>query len=608
MNRTIGQLAPGDPAGLSGGVPVPQASPKGNAEQRHFRIDLRRSLQMHRKLALGFGLLGFVLAAAYLVMFWSGYTAQDLINIQPTPFAGFEGAASIAMLLVVVFGGLGLLAAVAAHKLDQRIYTAAEVEQLLGLAPMATLPDFSEVQVAVAGEYLQRLASAIECAFKEGSQKTCIFMGTGPRVGVTTIAGRLRAALDARAGGKHVGGGTSRAAAGHSMGSGDDAAEENARAMALLRSVVGEAEGEQRELVVSEAAPITASTENDYLVRFADCTIVVIESGVTTRAQLRTTVHNLRRLNPAQLRFVLNRVSLRNADPAFRSAIKEMERRLYQSRSEERALAGAQVAGESTRAETRAADAAQTAKEPAVREQEEGHELPPQFDPYLRELQHELPPVTNYEEWLAATAARSETARTQPRAGNDRNIHVLASNRDRNEAAREAEKLAQEAENVAQKKPEHFELPKLSGLRGRLFALGIRELDLARHSDRHQAESEFLMKQIEPLASIFEGTGFGGAGAAGNFVPGAEAQAGPEKARPMLAARPAPETNTASGATNDEGVRADELPKITSEPEILFPNLVSPKKSKMRGSGYESVDDVQILPSKKGQYRRKDQD
>ena len=207
MNRTIGQLAPGDPAGLSGGVPVPQASPKGNAEQRHFRIDLRRSLQMHRKLALGFGLLGFVLAAAYLVMFWSGYTAQDLINIQPTPFAGFEGAASIAMLLVVVFGGLGLLAAVAAHKLDQRIYTAAEVEQLLGLAPMATLPDFSEVQVAVAGEYLQRLASAIECAFKEGSQKTCIFMGTGPRVGVTTIAGRLRAALDARAGGKHVGGG-----------------------------------------------------------------------------------------------------------------------------------------------------------------------------------------------------------------------------------------------------------------------------------------------------------------------------------------------------------------------------------------------------------------
>ena len=54
--------------------------------------------------------------------------------------------------------------------------------------------------------------------------------------------------------------------------------------------------------------------------------------------------------------------------------------------------------------------------------------------------------------------------------------------------------------------------------------------------------------------------------------------------------------------------RADELPKITSEPEILFPNLVSPKKSKMRGSGYESVDDVQILPSKKGQYRRKDQD
>jgi hypothetical protein len=49
--------------------------------------------------------------------------------------------------VLIAFAGLffGILAAVAAHKLDPKVYIAADVELVLGFAPLAQLPDFNEV-------------------------------------------------------------------------------------------------------------------------------------------------------------------------------------------------------------------------------------------------------------------------------------------------------------------------------------------------------------------------------------------------------------------------------------------------------------------------------
>ena len=47
---------------------------------------------MHRRLALGFALAGVVLAAIYVARYWSVYTAQSLVYIQPTPSAVLEQA------------------------------------------------------------------------------------------------------------------------------------------------------------------------------------------------------------------------------------------------------------------------------------------------------------------------------------------------------------------------------------------------------------------------------------------------------------------------------------------------------------------------------------
>jgi hypothetical protein len=91
----------------------------------------------------------------------------------------------------------GVLAAVCAHKLDPKIYIAADVERVLGFQPLAQLPDFSEVSEGAADEYMLRLASAIEHSRKQGSLKNCIFTGTSSGTGVTTLVNRVRKMLEA---------------------------------------------------------------------------------------------------------------------------------------------------------------------------------------------------------------------------------------------------------------------------------------------------------------------------------------------------------------------------------------------------------------------------
>ena len=100
--------------------------------------------------------------------------------------------------LPVALGGvlLGLLAALIAYNLDQRIYIAADVQQVLGFAPMAQLPDFNQVSDGVAEENLLRLSAAIEHACQQGSLKSCISTSTGAGAGVSTVVNRVSSMLE----------------------------------------------------------------------------------------------------------------------------------------------------------------------------------------------------------------------------------------------------------------------------------------------------------------------------------------------------------------------------------------------------------------------------
>jgi len=79
-----------DPVG-SGDSPLgPPSStarpnPPGNAEQAVLRLDLLRSIQLHRGLVLAFALGGLVLGLAYYLSMWKVYLAQSTIYVQPAP-------------------------------------------------------------------------------------------------------------------------------------------------------------------------------------------------------------------------------------------------------------------------------------------------------------------------------------------------------------------------------------------------------------------------------------------------------------------------------------------------------------------------------------------
>jgi len=77
-----------------------------------------------------------------------------------------------------------------------------------------------------------------------------------------------------------------------------------------------------------DTAPLALSAETEYLARSVDSVLVVIQSGVTTRAQLLAAVKTLQRLEVGAVGFVLNRVSLAKADPAFRQSLRDMEEHL----------------------------------------------------------------------------------------------------------------------------------------------------------------------------------------------------------------------------------------------------------------------------------------
>ena len=239
--------------------------------------------------------------------------------------------------VLIAFSGLffGILAAVTVLKVDPRVYIASDMEQVLGFAPLAQLPNFSEVSEGVAEEYMLRLASAIEHGRKQGNLKNCILTGASSGAGVTTLVNRVSQMLEAigrptvlvDATGAHPPA-PRLAAGGSETGHEMVPLQRVSRPTALLQQMAEERETEEESLVLTDTAPLLVSAETEYLARFVDCAIVIVESGVTTRTELRDVAATLQRLNVGAVGFVLNRVGLAKADPAFRLSVEAVEKHL----------------------------------------------------------------------------------------------------------------------------------------------------------------------------------------------------------------------------------------------------------------------------------------
>jgi uncharacterized protein involved in exopolysaccharide biosynthesis len=243
--------------------------------------------------------------------------------------------------LIVILLGMVLAvgAALVAHNADPRIYVGKDVERILGFAPMAMLPDFHEVGSGVSEEYMLRLAAAVEHAYHEGALKSCIFTGVAPGAGATTVATRVTDMLQAMGRETVLVDASGMAPAETEGGSGSTdlvPAARGSRSIALLQQMADVTAGDS--IVVTDTAPLLVSGETEYLARFVDSAIVVIQSGVTTRTQLRELAKTLQRLDVSSVGFVLNRVSMGKANASFRDSVRAVEQHLQaQARSFARA-------------------------------------------------------------------------------------------------------------------------------------------------------------------------------------------------------------------------------------------------------------------------------
>jgi len=250
--------------------------------------------------------------------------------------------------LLLALGGIlvGLAAALVANNLDPTIYIASDVTRVLGIAPMAQLPDFTEVSPGVAEDHLLRLSSAIDHASRQGNLKSCIFTAVGPGGGATTIATRVQAILQAMgrdsvlvdARGVLVKS-VPPSGSGKSTSTALMIAERGSLSTTLTQQSAQEGGGDE-SLILTDTAPLAISAETEYLARHVDAAIVVIESGVTTRMQLLQASETLQRLNVAAVGFVLNKVGIAIADAPFLDTVQAMEQHQGgQSRSLFRPLA-----------------------------------------------------------------------------------------------------------------------------------------------------------------------------------------------------------------------------------------------------------------------------
>ena len=108
------------------------------------------------------------------------------------------------------------------------------------------------------------------------------------------------------------------------------------RSAALVRTIEGTRQGFAEEelerlklkydLLLIDAPPLLTSAETEYLVRCADATILIAESGITVKTELYQSALLLQHLNVAGVGAVLQELHLKDAEPAFRAAIEAVER------------------------------------------------------------------------------------------------------------------------------------------------------------------------------------------------------------------------------------------------------------------------------------------
>ncbi|HEY3990183.1 MAG TPA: hypothetical protein VGM02_12855 [Acidobacteriaceae bacterium] len=293
---------------------------------------------------------------------------------------------ALGALIVSLLAGIG--AALLADALDPYVYTSKDVEQVIGFPPIGVLLDHDDFSSEASGQYLLRLAGGIQHARNAAGARTFLFTATAAESGTTTVVEKLGRQL------RNLGLNTLTVAATNidgkiayvrneniastepgatryndklrRAGTGDLAVQMNGGAPTagnpiysgtFVSQILNEVKDDY-DVVLIDASPILISADTEYLARVADGTVLIVQSGRTTRAQLNRAATLLERLDVPGVAVTLNRVSRDRVDPALVRDIEEFQRQLRKQRGTTLVATASQRAAEqATAREVRAPEA-----------------------------------------------------------------------------------------------------------------------------------------------------------------------------------------------------------------------------------------------------------
>ncbi len=286
--------------------------------------------------------LGTVRDAISSTLLQSSAPSRVNMVVAPTDVdlkAGGKGRlALLAALPIALLAGLA--GAILAYRRDERVFLAVDLESVLGIRPMAVLPAESEVSDAIAEQGLLRMAGSIESAYLRNRSKTFVFTATSADSDVEELVFRVQGKL------RDLGYSALWLGAETLLRAERDFEEMYGRgpssAMGLRFSDAPTADGSVAEgvaiqrlnwlkrdydMVLIDAPPLLASALAEYAVRRTDGTILVSESGVTTREELAQTAGLLEQLGAQGVGAVLQELHVRYAAPGYKKALAKAEER-----------------------------------------------------------------------------------------------------------------------------------------------------------------------------------------------------------------------------------------------------------------------------------------
>jgi len=266
----------------------------------------------------------------------------------------------IRMLLLLIFPFsvfLGVLTAVVLDLLDPHIYTATDVEGVLGFAPIGMLFDDREVTQIVFDECALRMAAGLDHASRQAGARTFVITGVNSGAGTSSIIGNLGSTL-AKLGRKTLvidPSGNSEPVAFVTLGTDlqkravsfpDPATVNPSGSTELQPAMMGrsplpmrvspmnslvfesfKALSAEYDIVLIDAAPLLISAETEYLARMADVTVLVSEAGKTHKAWLTRSARLLERLGVAGAAAVVNKVHPARVEESLNHDLREFELR-----------------------------------------------------------------------------------------------------------------------------------------------------------------------------------------------------------------------------------------------------------------------------------------